>query len=474
MLRLVALHVCTVLLLVGLICSVCAADSPGGRNFSAAVEPASFSSTAAESTAAFTGQLSLSTPAPGRRLQASVTVRFDERPLSEALRFLAQRANVPLWIDTVSLAEEGIAPHARVSADLRNVSVETALHRILLPLELTSFVEDEILIVTTETSAAEHLRTGVLNVERLLDHASRLNRRAARRTPGLGFGADDWDTPGESWIFDVLYDATSGQWEEIEGFGGTGRVAGGRLILRQTPQVLAEVRQLLQALELAVTGQLKYGSTAVRPRGYPWQEDRQIDAALSKRLNARYEDQPLERVLDALAERFGIAIWIDRVALIEEGISTDEPITVHLENVTLRSLLTLMFRPLGLTFYVDRGALVVTTETEAENRLVTVVHDVRDLNRNGIDQTTLIDAIQSATSGEWEEIDGIGGTVQMPFPGTLVVRQTHRVLGEIEVLLSELRRGTDSERDVQFKAQFPSLSASSSDSASSPRSASPR
>ena len=64
----------------------------------------------------------------------------------------------------------------------------------------------------------------------------------------------------------------------------------------------------------------------------------------------------------------------------EEGISVDEPVTVDLKNVPAKSLLKVVLDRLGLTALVVDGQLYVTTNIAAEDRLVTVLYDVRDLD----------------------------------------------------------------------------------------------
>ncbi len=100
----------------------------------------------------------------------------------------------------------------------------------------------------------------------------------------------------------------------------------------------------------------------------------------------------------------------------------------------------MMLAPKGLTFYVDEGAVVVTTVEEADLKLFIVVHDVRDLAETGHSGRVLVETMMFNTTGPWEADEGEGGTISLPVPGMLVVRQTHAVHDEIVALLADLRQ----------------------------------
>jgi hypothetical protein len=100
----------------------------------------------------------------------------------------------------------------------------------------------------------------------------------------------------------------------------------------------------------------------------------------------------------------------------------------------------LMLSPLGLTTVNRDAILEVTTDEVAGNRRLAVVYDVSDLCRTEEQTNTLIDVLQNETDGEWETIDGIGGSISMPRVGTQVLRQTERVHREIAGILEQLRQ----------------------------------
>ena len=403
-----------------------------------------------------------------RSLQNQISFAFRDEPLQSALRQLA--GDIPLWIDEVGLTEEGVSLDEPVGGRLQNVTVDTALRMILGRLGLTFTIEHELLLITTETKASDRRRLKSFDVGPLLEQARRLNRRVTPRDRRLGRMFDetapDWGSDHE-WLPSILLDCTSGEWEEVDGVGGTVMVVGDKLLVRQTYAVLEEVQGVLEALYEAASGRLRYGSAIIRPAGYPREADERVFRALTRRVSARYTDRPLREVLVDLEQRTGIPIWIEDIALVEEGVSLDEPVTIDRQNIALHSLLIIVLREFGLTWHLDRGVLFVTTEVEAAEILQSALYDFRDLYAAGIDGTTLIEAVQDFTSGEWEEIDGGGGTAQMPFAGILLVRQTARVLDEVDGLLADLRYRSPPVAPLWFTEGVRRRRASSAASASS-------
>jgi hypothetical protein len=85
------------------------------------------------------------------------------------------------------------------------------------------------------------------------------------------------------------------------------------------------------------------------------------------------------------------------------------------------------------------GVLWITAQEKAEEILTTAVFDVRDLCRDDSESDALIEAIQNQTEGPWQDLDGIGGTMDVPKTGVLVVRQTEPLLQSVLELLQNYR-----------------------------------
>ena len=169
-----------------------------------------------------------------------------------------------------------------------------------------------------------------------------------------------------------------------------------------------------------------------------------IERALQEATDCSFADSPLDDVLNDLAGQHHIEIWLDKQALQDEGITTDQQVTLHISGVSLQSVLSLTLKPLGLTHITENEVLKITTQQKADEAMSTRVYPVADLLNSGAvsqDYESLMVVLMQTTSGKWMMIDAEGGAVE-PFSNaqSLVIRQSEQVHREIEALLAALRK----------------------------------
>lgn len=154
-----------------------------------------------------------------------------------------------------------------------------------------------------------------------------------------------------------------------------------------------------------------------------------------------FVETPLSEALQFLEDYHQVEFEIDGKALDELGIGADTPITHHTRDVTLRSALNRILRPLDLTYVVSDQALYITTQDVAQDMLSTRVYPVADLvlMKDGrLDWVPLVRAISSSVEPDsWGDAGGPGSIVE--FRGSLVISQTEPVHERIEELLLQLR-----------------------------------
>ncbi len=107
--------------------------------------------------------------------------------------------------------------------------------------------------------------------------------------------------------------------------------------------------------------------------------EREIESRLNTPVNLSFNNQPLKDVLEDIRAMYQINIVPDVAALEAEGISLDRPITLKLEQISLKSALNLMLRNVHLTWVVKDEVLQITTESQARGKLSTVTYQVTDL-----------------------------------------------------------------------------------------------
>lgn len=106
---------------------------------------------------------------------------------------------------------------------------------------------------------------------------------------------------------------------------------------------------------------------------------RPLQSMLEQRIDAEFEETPLSDALKFIQDSTGIQFHVKRKMLEEAGLNLDIPVTQHLRQVRVSTLLDLMFDELQLTYYEKDDLLIVSTPEEAESHLEVRVYDCRDL-----------------------------------------------------------------------------------------------
>lgn len=101
--------------------------------------------------------------------------------------------------------------------------------------------------------------------------------------------------------------------------------------------------------------------------------------ALNNPVTVEFKETPLSDVMEFFGELLNVPVHIDEIAITDEGIPLDEPITFQAKEIAARSALEMMFEHLGITWVIRDEVLELTSELAATERLVTVVYDVSDL-----------------------------------------------------------------------------------------------
>ena len=137
-------------------------------------------------------------------------------------------------------------------------------------------------------------------------------------------------------------------------------------IVYPAPEVwkaLSERRQKWRSVDLA-----RYNKT-----------EEKVRRVLDQPTTVEFLDLPLEDAITFLKEYHNINIYIDKATLADEGVAIDQPVTLKLAGVTLRSVLKLLLEPVQLTYVIEDEVMKITTSAKAGEKLVTRVYPVADL-----------------------------------------------------------------------------------------------
>ncbi|MEX0938943.1 MAG: hypothetical protein WDZ59_13860 [Pirellulales bacterium] len=106
----------------------------------------------------------------------------------------------------------------------------------------------------------------------------------------------------------------------------------------------------------------------------------EIKRKLRTPVMVEYSERPLAEVVDQLSRLTGINIHLDPRGLTEEGVSTDAPVTLHLNSeIALESVLRLILEPLHLSYVIQDEVLKITSEQLRKGEVYADTYIVADL-----------------------------------------------------------------------------------------------
>lgn len=289
------------------------------------------------------------------KLEQPLGVSFVNVSLAKAMRLIAEHHGINVWIDELSLRDEAVSTELEVTTEYANMSLRSALHRMLQEIQLTHVVDDGVLKITTMITAEEYGEARIYDLRRLVPD-------------------EEYD-----YIIELLTTVISPEsWPEVGGPAPI-ELLPGMIAFSHTPHVHQEIAQVLFDMERIVTTPRQQ-----RPAEAPLNRERRAEAQFRKQLrkpvSIDVRQQPLAEVLKLLARNHNLPLWLDEQNCRYEGVSLDAPITAQLSDVSLKDCLSSILSPLKLKAVYDSEYLRVTTEIVANEELLTVrVYDVVDL-----------------------------------------------------------------------------------------------
>jgi hypothetical protein len=101
--------------------------------------------------------------------------------------------------------------------------------------------------------------------------------------------------------------------------------------------------------------------------------------SLGRPTTVEFLDIPLEDCITFLKEYHNINIYIDKPTLLDGGVALDQPITLKLTGVTMRTALKLLLEPAQLTFVIEDEVMKITTSAKAAENVKSRIYPVSDL-----------------------------------------------------------------------------------------------
>ncbi|MCC6493027.1 MAG: general secretion pathway protein GspD [Pirellulales bacterium] len=106
----------------------------------------------------------------------------------------------------------------------------------------------------------------------------------------------------------------------------------------------------------------------------------EIEQKLKTPVLPKYNETPLTTVVDQLSQLAGVNIHLDPRGLTQEGVQPSAPITLNLpQEISLKSVLTLILEPLHLTYTIKDEVLKITSEQIRDGEVEIRTYPVGDL-----------------------------------------------------------------------------------------------
>lgn len=162
----------------------------------------------------------------------------------------------------------------------------------------------------------------------------------------------------------------------------------------------------------------------------------QIAAKLHQETKIQFVEAPLQDVVEYLQNLHEIPVQVDQAELDRSGIDRDITITTNIESLSLPVALDLMTKQHDLGWYVDGGALVITTYDAAYERMSNRIYKLNQLDAVGA--AKVISKI--IAPGTWNEHGGEANMAVIRDRNLLVIRQSREGHDAIESLLTQLEQ----------------------------------
>ena len=294
-----------------------------------------------------------------------------QTPLSGVIKDFEKTHHLEIQLGHKALEEAGIDINSPVTFKVPGTTVRQALDLILRPLELTWEIRDGALKVTTVSEAETLDRLVIYPVEDLLFPAAEL------RLPGREYVPDY-----ESLIELMTRMISPTTWRE-----GTGPARcilfHGAIIVRQTRPEHEEIADMLSrhapVRDAQFANEKSQPPNAAEKSGTQRATDAAF-AALHKLVKFELVEATLDDLVKQVYSQCKVPAAIDAKALEEAGI---EQLKVHLtrklKNVSLHATLDQLLEGTEMTWAIQDGVLLITTESQSETLYETRVYPIRDL-----------------------------------------------------------------------------------------------
>jgi hypothetical protein len=344
-------------------------------------------------------------------------IKFDDTPLNDFLRFVADFSTIPITLDADALQWLDATPHTPVSAHQKSATVQDLVQSVVESVGLTTQVVDDQLLVTLP----EHGIHEVLYAIKDLTESNAERQALARLLADL-----------------VARDS----WQSTAGLGSI-VVSDEGLTIRQST---ANHRQVLRFLEkLRIARGLSPVSSFAATNFDLASRFARVRTQLEKEISINFfHPTRLDQVTEILSKISKCRILIDWHSLHQEGWNSDTMVTMTVSDTPLDKALNELLEPMGLGYRcVDTDLLQITSSERLKRESQLEIYPVGDLIARRVTAVEIMAAVREAVGAElFSERGGPGSLAFDQRSGALLATFPQESQIVLEQALAELRAKT--------------------------------
>lgn len=169
----------------------------------------------------------------------------------------------------------------------------------------------------------------------------------------------------------------------------------------------------------------------------PSEVTQRLRAALDEETSQSFVELPLRDAVRQLSETHDIPIVVNSRALEEIGLSAQEPVTLSLHGVSLRSFLRLLLRDLDLTYIIKDEVMQITTIEAAEGNLVVEMYRFAPELTEKADK--IVKALTASVVPDAWDVQG-GPCTVTPIDNVLVISATETIHEQVIEFMQKLEK----------------------------------
>ena len=289
-------------------------------------------------------------------LERRVSLAVREKPLYDVVAQLARSNGLKLSIDQAALQQLGYTGYEPVSFEIPNIRMRDALE--LLPELVDSHLRlelhgDSILVTTLGANPrpAPAIETRLYPLTELMGNPLEFNPPALAEVIQSHIHPDSWERVEGPAVLEEFPTA---------------------LLISTTDDAHCQIEFFVRQL-----GKPDPAGLQPIPLGPCDSLDQVLEAQLNAPITFDFWQTPLTEIVRWLRDEHHVPILLDHRALQDLGVDEQQPMTLTLRDVSLRSALRRTLHPLDLVFESRHGVLVVTVPDEQP--ITTRLYPIHDL-----------------------------------------------------------------------------------------------